>query len=525
MKKHIFAFICVFVLMFNTFTYTQTKAMDIGVAIDVGSEILYEGWDMIQSIFNGFIISLGQYAGYADKASAMAAFYNDWGDVLTILTKGYLSPDQVETPAISGTVYPLDFGMTNASMRDFINQYGYFVYDPTLGVYADINQKSIAAWNRFNDGWVKKYMDAFNKDLDNHPVNPDPDYISYINKMNARDQDDPSTFWFYNLTDSFNYSGNQNVLFKLYNYPIGLFSYCVANPSTNITFSYQGQPFFRVCDILDLSIVSYNGTYSLYKEIVPINIAGEQYNRNLLSSQFKGVNFTAYSGNLFELGNNNSWSENIIFQCNGTLQDCLDYCSKKFKNVNIYVDGQLWSYVGHTEEPIIQLGFDHPSYDENGQIIGNDVFFPEQDLKADIVKFTELIDDKILTGDTIDLDDLIDAGVLTDANGNIITDENRDEYIKKKEISTIITDALDDDIVTDLLPDAPSPPDDDPWNWHFPTIVIPEGGDPDPRGTGISVLARIINVTNQSLPAEVITMFWGICITMLILGIIKILHK
>ena len=95
MKKHLFAFICVFIILFNTFTYTKTKAMDIGVAIDVGSEILYEGWDMIQSIFNGFVISLGQYSGYADKASAMAAFYNDWGDVLTVLTQGYLSPDQV----------------------------------------------------------------------------------------------------------------------------------------------------------------------------------------------------------------------------------------------------------------------------------------------------------------------------------------------------------------------------------------------------------------------------------------------
>lgn len=156
MKKHIFAFICVFVLMFNTFTYTHTKAMDIGVAIDVGSEILYEGWDMIQSIFNGFVISLGQYAGYTDKAAAMGAYYNDWGDVLTVLTQGYLTPDQAEQAAITGgTVYPLDFGMTGSIMRDFVNQYGNFIYDPTLGVYADINQKSIAAWNRFNDGWVK----------------------------------------------------------------------------------------------------------------------------------------------------------------------------------------------------------------------------------------------------------------------------------------------------------------------------------------------------------------------------------
>lgn len=183
--------------MFNTFTYTHTKAMDIGVAIDVGSEILYEGWDMIQSIFNGFVISLGQYAGYTDKAAAMGAYYNDWGDVLTVLTQGYLTPDQAEQAAITGgTVYPLDFGMTGSIMRDFVNQYGNFIYDPTLGVYADINQKSIAAWNRFNDGWVKRYMDEFNKNVDSHPVNPDIQFTSFLDVINKRDTSTMNSFGF-----------------------------------------------------------------------------------------------------------------------------------------------------------------------------------------------------------------------------------------------------------------------------------------------------------------------------------------
>ena len=517
MKKHLFAFICVFIILFNTFTYTKTKAMDIGVAIDVGSESLYEGWDMIQSIFNGFVISLGQYSGYADKASAMAAFYNDWGDVLTVLTQGYLSPDQVEQSAISlNTVYPLDFGMTGAVMRDFINQYGNFVYDPTLGVYADINQKSIAAWNRFNDGWVKRYQDAFQRDLDQHPTYADPDYAAYINNINS------VGFWFKNYPSS-NEVTQSGTTFTFVNGK-GSFSnyswYAVDNGYFNSSTQYAEK--IIPSDIATIYINSNNGVYSFTSTFNGYSYQCQRWQNGSLNYTFPCFSFDSSSF----FGSNSFVSYNKTFTYSGTLAQVLNYIGTYIRNVNIYVDDVLWAYVGHVQEPITNLSPDHPMYDENGQIIGNDVFFPEQDLKADIVKFTELIDDKILTGDTIDLDDLIDAGVLTDAEGNIITDENRDQYIKKRDIATVITDALDDDsVVADLLPDAPNPPDDDPWNWNFPTIVIPEGGDPDPRGTGLSVLARIINVTNQSLPAEVITMFWGICITLIILGIIKILHK
>ena len=521
MKKHIFAFICVFVIIFNTFNYTHTKAMDIGVAIDVGSEILYEGWDMIQSIFNGFVISLGQYAGYTDKAAAMGAYYNDWGDVLTVLTQGYLTPDQVEQSAISGTVYPLDFGMTGSIMRDFVNQYGNFVYDPTLGVYADINQKSIAAWNRFNDGWVNRYMNEFNKNIDSHPTNPDPQFITLLDNINKRDNGSSSYFWFYNYPSVINQSSTYSL--NMISYPITDYTWFVIDNSLDFYNSGNTSAYLFCTDILNINITQTGGVYSFSVTANPINPNSYGYD----SSSNRRYDYFMIRFNV----NNTNWDNAgfaldnpVTFSYSGSLGQVLQYIGNKMKNVNIYVDGELWSYVSPVGTPLVSAP-DHPIYDESGQIIGNDVYFPEQDLKADIVKFTELIDDKILTGDTIDLDDLIDAGVLTDAEGNIITDENRDEYIKKRDIASVITDALDDDVVTDLLPDAPNPPDDDPWNWNFPTIVIPEGGDTDPRGTGLSVLARIINVTNQSLPAEVITIFWGICITLVILGIIKILHK
>lgn len=535
MKKHIFAFICIFILMFNTFSYTETKAMDIGVAIDVGSEILYEGWDMIQSIFNGFVISLGQYAGYADKASAMAAFYNDWGDVLTVLTGGYLSPAEVEQSAISvNTVMPRDFGMTGATMRDFIFNYGGFISDPNLGMYADVNMKSLASWNRYNDLYAKVFLDAHNADIDQHPTFPEPQYQSYIDCINGdvvfnnslpyypyignwtfqSPNYDPQRFYMHGSLANRSFYSNPQVRGFIDN-----------NPDVNVTTI----PIAIGTDVITLNVNGndYDGWHILQTDT---NIDNSIFEYIYNSPRTSGIITLSYENHIFSLYSgvyysSATWLNNVFNSTYGTLSSALTTITQNFRHINLYVNGVLWAYVGEVEEPIVDLGIDHPRYDENGQMIGNDVFFPEQDLKADLVKFTELIDDKILDGDSIGLDDLIDAGILTDAEGNIITDENRDEYITTRDISSVITDALIDTDIADLLPDAPDPPYEDPWNWHFPNIVIPEGGDPDPRDTGLSVLARIVNVTNQSLPGEIITMFWGIVITMLILGIIKILHK
>lgn len=528
MKKHIFAFICIFMLLFNTFAYTPTKAMDIGVAIDVGSDILYQSWDMLQSLINGFTIGLSQYSGYADKAAAMGAYYDDWGDVLTVLTQGYLSPAEVEQPAISlNTVYPLDFGMDNAVMRDFIYQYGGFVEDPTQPMYAYINHKAIASWNRYQDGWIKRYLNAFESANEQIQVNPDPMYNTFLAYINNRDSTNYNSFWFYDYPQTIAnpYSASQQVQIVTYpftNYTIIMPNNSnVANPfnPTNNNGNWYG--YAQLHHIASLYINSnVNGTYNLSFSSDPITNSVLLKPNNEYYSWFNIKTDMGVKNYGVSSAASSTYNVNLV---NQSLDNIFAFILAHFKNVNIFVDGECWTYVGVQTDPLVSA----PDVirNETGDIIGNDVLFPTQDLRADLVKFVELIDDKIMSGDDITIDDVIDAGIITDANGNILTDENRDEYLIKKSVSTVIADALADDPTAGFVPDAPLPPDEDPWNWNFPTIVIPEGGDSDPRSTGLSVLARIVNITNQGLPAELITMFWGIAITLLILGIIKILHK
>ena len=152
--------------------------------------------------------------------------------------------------------------------------------------------------------------------------------------------------------------------------------------------------------------------------------------------------------------------------------------------------------------------------------------FPNQDLYVDLINWKTLVEDKLEDGTDITFDDLIDAGVITDSNGDAITDDDVDSVFQKRDIAGVIAEELDDAVADDFVPNAPEPPDIDPDNWNFPEFPLPDiDGFTTPKTTGLSILARIINVTNQSLPSELITMFWGICITLVILGIIKILHK
>ena len=547
MKKHIFAFICIFMILFNTFAYTPTKAMDIGVAIDVGSDVLYYGWDMLNSLINGFSISLAEYSGYADKAAAMGAYYDDWQDVLLGLTNWFINTEGDEIPAISmQTAYPLDYGMTNAVMRDFINQYGGFVYDPTQSVYAPINTNSIAAWNRFQDGWVKRYLNEFEKNIDVPVATPDQSVLTYIDNINGTGFDFIKNIN-QNLQVQVTLPNNTVQSFPLYNDVLANRTfYTYANNGTDIEnwninfFSGQNTALFvsnlgvdniyislnsntnkYTCTLTKSGTDVFSPDYLFMYNYPNVSISTNVPNRKLYANfrLLSGQYVLTYGGsNPFYSG---TWSSKTL--TTDTISEMFALLQKYVRNANIYVNGELWAYGGITQEPLVTAP--DVIVNETGDIIGNDVWFPEQDLKADLVKFTELIDDKILTGDTLTIDDVIDAGVLTDENGNIITQENRDEYLIKKSVSTVIADALADDPTAGFIPDAPLPPVDDPWNWQFPTIVIPEGGDSNPRSTGLSVLARIVNVTNQGLPAELITMFWGIAITLLILGIIKILHK
>ena len=519
MKKFFAIFLCIFILTFNTIS---VKAMDIGVAIEVGQEVFYAGWDQVLALINGVVIPTSQYAGAADKAAAMAAFYDDWLGTLSGLTQ-YWGGDiaDAETGAISIN-YPLDYGMSGRYANNFLSEYANLTQDVNNGFAVPLTGNVLSAWNRYNNLWIQRYLNAFNGENDVPVPNPDSEYLSILNRINKPYLNGYGFFW--QNTNSFPllYHEQYNI-----NVLSSDFSYFTTNNVDYIVPSANTTNYMYYTPIADIYITSNGSTYSFNEQLTqtatislpPIYGSDQAY-----SGYFRIVNNKFTAGTNY---NTPGHTDTFTFSYSGTLNQCLNYLLDHARNINIYVDGVLWSYVGG--DFVEKITAPDVIRNESGQIIGNDVYVPEQDLMIDLINWQNLVDDKILTGEDITFDDLIDAGVITDSEGNLIDQEDLDNYFKKKSISSVIDDSLDETEAIALVPDLPVPPTDpesDPFNWNFPEF-IPDIPDVDftPKQTGLSVLARIINVTNNSLPEELIAMFWGISITLLILGIIKIAHK
>ena len=520
MKRFIAGFIVAMILFCNiTTTYIGYSAE---VVIEQGIDFFYKSWDMIYSLINGGVIQTSPYQGIADQATAVAAYYEDWGtDLLKAINYIYPSDDAIINSQ-SAISFPLKLGMTRTYYNDFINNYLNYSVDDTNGFKAALTGDSLAAWNRYNYNWINKYLNAFNGDI---PVaNPDHTYDAYLNCINLRNSSDVSYFWFCNIPQAYN--ANQSVIYYISNYPVTNYSWIAINGNNNIfpTAGSLQTPNMTCSDIININIVSNNGQY-MY------SVSGQGFadvmHNNTQALKFNYCKITASNSNYdsfrFYWGGGDGGPHSYSYSLTGTLQECLYDISLHFKNVNIYVDGQLWSYVGGSEPT-----FTAPDVITNsdGVVLGHDVYFPEQDLYIDLITWRNLLEDKIADGDNISFDDLINGGVIVDGNDIPITEEDQDTLFTKKDASLVIDIGLDDAVSSDLLPDAPSPPDEDPTDWNFPEFPIPDLTEGcDPKTTGLTVLARIINVTNKSLPPELISMFWGICISLVILGIIKILHK
>lgn len=515
MKKFLAGFLVAVILFCNvTTTYIGYSAE---VVIEQGIDFFYKSWDMIYSLINGGVIQTSPYQGIADQATAVAAYYEDWGENLLKALNYIVPSDDAVVNSQAAITFPLKLGMTRKYYNDFISNYMNYAVDDTNGFKAALTGEALAAWNRYNNNWINKYLNAFSGD--NPTATPDPTYMAYLNRINERNSSDSTTFWFYNYPQSYKIDQNLSI-------------FLLAHPATDYSWvSYTGNSFpssinnfttytCLACDPISINIVNNEGTYfySVTAKSIPRAVS------NTYNGTWNLVVLDNTNGNHIINGNGNNSEYTVSWSYQNTdLGNVLNHIAQHFKNVNIYVDGVLWSYVGGSEPT-----FTAPDVitNQDGIILGHDVYFPEQDLYIDLISWRNLLEDKIADGDTIDFDDLIDGGVIVDGNDIPVTDEDQETLFKKRDISTVIDIGLDDADTSDLLPDAPSPPDDDPTDWDFPEFPIPDltdGG--DPKSTGLSVLARIVNVTNKSLPPELISMFWGICITLIILGIIKILHK
>ncbi len=366
-----------------------------------------------------------------------------------------------------------------------------------------LNEIEFANFVGYNHDALKLYSEFFNSE-DVTP-NPDPAYQGYITTINDRTPQATSygTSFFWGNTLS---SPSSNRVF--YNNGVQIdssagfannYSWIVFNQNGQIS-TYSNNSYNTIpilgCNIFDIYIDNNNGVYNLTTSTI-----NQSLSANWAHFGYKNA-FTISkqdSGDAYFNGTN-TYTLNWTPSFSGTLQECFDYISRKVKNVNIYVDGVPWSIVGTVTTPTITPEFPDAVGGEELNTTTWPISRPRAPYYTSVPGMLRAIEDAIQDDGKLDIDDL--KPYLTDENGDPVPDPIFDP----EPVPIPVPDPVNPDVVPGL-PELP---------------VIPLNM---PGYNGVSVLAEIINFTNQSLPNALIVTFWGVVFGIVILGLIKILHK
>lgn len=482
--------------------YTNGVEMDLAPAI---AEVRENVPDYLQQPDNALKYLLRDYAGkiwdnvimqWSDSANDDATMAN----VAAIR----LATDEISTPTLA----------------DIVAQYQKKALDSDYQITTPINTKSVSFWNRFDSLYINEYLEKINFDPDQVVIDYPDNYAQTVQRFSG-----------------FTALGTTTPNLKV-------FPFSTSATGGNIVTFY---------DFNNFSFVS--GLYSRGYSIMPlltINISSSDSGvtisyPNATAANVFMVNNSSYFG-AFELRVNESyWNISDVYYINNpqnynlsnftssfvSLNDAINYLFAHFSNINLFVDGVAWSYNGistiNFESSVPNAVIDDSS--DDGKIISNPIYWVVDDntgtpidSQINLDKLIDYLKDVIdgsNTDTSINFGDLVDAGVIEKQDGTAITDENV--------ISVPVADAIDDALADSDTIDTPitaieTLPPLPPLPPFFPTPNFPEG-DPTSGFHGMSVLARIINITNQSLPSEVVLVFYGVVFGAVILGLIKILHK
>jgi len=109
MKKFFAILICSIIIFCHFVPIVPGQAAE--VVIEQGIDFFYKSWDMIYSLINGGVIQTSPYQGIADQTTALAAYYDDWGENLLndeVVPQrrtfnrpdGFVDPNDLSQPAI-----------------------------------------------------------------------------------------------------------------------------------------------------------------------------------------------------------------------------------------------------------------------------------------------------------------------------------------------------------------------------------------------------------------------------------------
>lgn len=461
--KKIPAFICIFIILLKTFIYSPVKATSGGLTIPANEVEPFAGVGLtiMQIITSGGHIDLSDYDSIDDLLSDPQLNPELRSDILG----DYLT---------NGSISNENKNLIQIAKSDAIlNNYD---IDSLMLRWGATEYNTFA---NYSAQWINKYIDT-----DQIIVSPDPEYLSYLDAING---------------SGFNWIKNKPNTNYWASYPPTLFTWIPQYHASGVT------PSDRVllsCEVADINIVGFNDQYSIQYNFtskdafnyITDGVVRNTSNRALVWQS--GSDLSVYYPGMLP------WT----YTYTGTLQQCFNDLSQSIRNANIYVNGVLWSYVGDINLPTVDFPDAIGADGGLSKDLAYDVVLPDTtnneayfDLTALLDAIAEMINDDSVGADkTLEWEDVGD-NIFVDVAGDTVTTNNYSIYY-----------------VLTLNPVAEG-------TKEFPNIPLPPEMSDAFKGT--SILAELIDGTQQVLPEELIVTFWGIICVMFIIGLIKILHK
>lgn len=167
-----------------------------------------------------------------------------------------------------------------------------------------------------------------------------PEYQTYIDIING------SGFFWKNYSDEYDIGGGYKQKVDLY--PYKNYSYCPVPASgtniNNVTILVDGgeDALCYVGNIYNVNITSSQGTYSVSISFDALsNVAHNEWNQYIWNSIYFYSSTDRFDGRGVSY-----FQSPVVGSASGTLEQVLSWVAARFRNVNLYVDGVLWSSAG-----------------------------------------------------------------------------------------------------------------------------------------------------------------------------------
>ena len=368
----------------------------------------------------------------------------------------------------------------------------------------------VNAFTMYNPYW---FLQNIATSHDSIVISPDANfYQSILDTINKRDSSSINAFWWYDVPTSINSPDLTS-----YVIPFTSYSWFCKGSDYSINPGFNSSYVFACATTpLSIYITSSGSTYSY--SVSCYNIQPANYNRyNGIESPAFAFTFGSNYWSNLDLGM--SYSQPFTTSFSGSIGQVLQDISLKFKNVNIYVDGDLWSWSGEivlppvTAPDVIQVGDTGlDTYDVYG------LEMPD-DLGLDIPNFIDWILNKLMEGaTTISLEDAIadEVPIVRTVDG-----DRAISYSDTRPIWKVIERDIDipaDDPDPNITP-TPTPDIGDPPILKLPTFNYL------PHNSETTVLSELIDATQKTIPEDLMNLIWN-CFGLLVVGgLIYILHK